>query len=75
MTDGTSEFEPGDVVQLKSGGGAMTAVNIESDMVKCVWLDGKRMLREAEFPTHALKSLEASPISLADVLGATKDQK
>jgi len=30
-------FEPGDIVQLKSGGPAMTVSGTDADGVRCVW--------------------------------------
>jgi len=30
-------FEPGDVVALKSGGPAMTVIDVKDDTVHCVW--------------------------------------
>jgi len=39
-------FQPGDVVQLRSGGPAMTVQEIRADGdVLCVWFDGKQKNR------------------------------
>ena len=32
-------FQPGDVVQLKSGGPRMTVENVTGDEVECVWFE------------------------------------
>jgi len=75
MADQPSGFKPGDVVELNSGGGAMTVASVAGSMVKCFWLDAKRMLREAEFPNDVLKHSVGGPIDLATVLAAAQDQK
>lgn len=58
-------FEPGDVVELKSGGDPMTVVRVDSDgNVDCVWFaktgDGAYSCTKLcdTFPTPALVELE-----------------
>ena len=34
---GPVTFEPGDVVELKSGGPAMTVIEVKEDGVHCMW--------------------------------------
>jgi uncharacterized protein YodC (DUF2158 family) len=34
---GPVTFEPGDVVELKSGGPAMTVIGVKEDGVQCLW--------------------------------------
>ena len=34
---GPVTFEPGDVVELKSGGPAMTVIEVKEDGVHCIW--------------------------------------
>jgi uncharacterized protein YodC (DUF2158 family) len=62
-----TEFEVGDVVQLKSGGPKMTIENIgkygmgsTKDEAKCVWFDGTKR-NEALFELAALRI--APPVS------------
>jgi uncharacterized protein YodC (DUF2158 family) len=47
-------FVVGDVVQLKSGGEAMTIEEIDDDDISCVWFEGKRVER-ATFVAATLK--------------------
>lgn len=49
-----SPFVVGDVVQLNSGGEAMTIEEIDGDDVFCVWFEGKRVER-ATFVAATLK--------------------
>lgn len=52
MTDET--YEIGDVVQLKSGGEAMTIEELDEEYASCVWFEGKHVQR-ATFVTKTLK--------------------
>ena len=50
-----NDFKPGDVVQLKSGGPAMTvSQKVAADTVRCVWFDGATPKDEV-FPTITLQ--------------------
>lgn len=54
-----AQFNPGDVVQLKSGGPRMTVDTVEAGPIyKCVWFEGekgKQVKREAPFGEHLLR--------------------
>ncbi len=50
----SEEFGEGDVVQLKSGGPAMTVVSADSDECMCKWFRGANLER-GYFELHALK--------------------
>lgn len=46
-----STFQPGDVVQLKSGGPRMTVETSDETLTSCTWFDTKGELKRADFPT------------------------
>ncbi len=49
-----SKFEEGDIVQLKSGGPAMTVCQVLGvDNYRCQWFSGKK-LETGDFPYEAL---------------------
>ena len=51
-------FKPGDVVQLKSGGPAMTVGGkVAEDSIRCHWFDGATAKTEI-FPTAAIQLYE-----------------
>lgn len=54
-------FNPGDVVQLKSGGPPMTVDQIDDFQgeigVKCIWFEAKAR-KESVFPPHTLRRYE-----------------
>jgi uncharacterized protein YodC (DUF2158 family) len=51
-------FQPGDVVQLKSGGPAMTVGGkVAEDSIRCHWFDGATAKTEI-FPTAAIRLYE-----------------
>lgn len=50
-------FNPGDVVQLKSGGVEWTVAKVEGDVVECVRDDAGKITRE-EFEAALLKMYE-----------------
>ena len=51
-------FKPGDTVQLKSGGPAMTVDNVDSSLgVKAVWFDGSKR-EDAHFEPDTLVLVE-----------------
>lgn len=50
-----SEFKPGDVVQLKSGGPIMTVKFLDEDGdIYCEWFDKKEELKGSRFTVHQL---------------------
>lgn len=52
-------LEPGVVVQLKSGGPAMTVVAVNTDGVQCVWYaEATDEVRNAVIPVVALDAVE-----------------
>jgi uncharacterized protein YodC (DUF2158 family) len=52
------DFKLGDVVQLKSGGPAMTvSERVAADTVRCIWFDGATARNEV-FPVAALQRFE-----------------
>jgi len=53
-------FNPGDVVQLKSGGPAMTVDSIidRGKTIECTWFDEKRQLQHAQFSPAVLEPYE-----------------
>lgn len=60
-----SQFKPGDVVGLKSGGPQMTVIRIESNgRVVVTWFDDKNQLQNAAFEPVVLES--ASDLSSLD---------
>ena len=50
----------GDVVQLKSGGPAMTVTDADPREAQCRWFDGSKNM-VAVFPQGALQAVEAPP--------------
>jgi uncharacterized protein YodC (DUF2158 family) len=57
-------FVVSDVVQLKSGGEAMTIEEIDGDDVSCVWFEGKRIQR-ATFVAATLKKYVRPPVGIS----------
>lgn len=54
-------MQPGDIVQLKSGGPALTVIAVEGDGVRCLFFsDELGDFREATIPAFALDSFEFS---------------
>jgi uncharacterized protein YodC (DUF2158 family) len=52
-------FEPGVVVQLKSGGPTMTVVSMDADGVQCIWYaEATDEVRNAIIPAVALDIVE-----------------
>ena len=49
------DLKTGDIIQLKSGGPAMTIIQFDTEagVVTCNWFDGKE-LNEATFPIDAV---------------------
>ena len=52
------EFNPGDVVMLKSGGVAMTVVEIAEAGIECVWIGEEGEFFREVLPPVALERLE-----------------
>lgn len=50
-------FEPGDLVQLKSGGPTMTVAKVDNINVYVVWFDKNDEPKLQTFPSHTLKSV------------------
>lgn len=54
-----TEFEPGDVVMLRSGGPAMTVVEVSDALVSCLWIaEPDEQIRSAQIPAVALAMIE-----------------
>lgn len=53
----SNNFKVGDVVQLNSGGSAMTVEEIEGNYVSCVWFE-KQKVERATFPAATLSKFE-----------------
>ncbi|MEJ1160782.1 YodC family protein [Prosthecomicrobium sp. N25] len=54
-----ASIEPGDVVMLKSGGPAMTVIEVADNIVTCLWYaDGEEVLRTSSVPVIALTAVE-----------------
>lgn len=54
------EFNPGDVVQLKSGGPSMTIESVNDGIALCVWFEKSRQNREG-FSTVLLTPYRRGP--------------
>jgi len=55
---GENAMQPGDVVQLKSGGPIMTVQEVKPAGVVCTWFDEKHNLKTAAFPEAMLDSYQ-----------------
>ncbi len=55
-------MQPGDQVQLKSGGPVMTAESVDGSDVICTWFDAKHIRKQDRFPAVTLKE-HADPLS------------
>jgi uncharacterized protein YodC (DUF2158 family) len=52
------DFEPGQLVMLKSGGPPVTIVSIDGDSVRCMWFaHADDRLQEATIPAICLENL------------------
>lgn len=49
------DLQPGGVVQLRSGGIAMTIESLEGEIAHCVWSDKAGRIQRDQFPTKLLK--------------------
>ena len=49
------ELKPGDVVTLKSGGHALTVVEVNEDAVSCLWMGGEGDLFRETLPLAVLE--------------------
>ncbi|WP_202909586.1 YodC family protein [Alkalilacustris brevis] len=56
-----AEVKPGDVVQLKSGGPAMTVSKVEGDICHCAWFIGSD-LKHGMFSAATLEPYEAPSV-------------
>ena len=60
-------FEPGVVVQLKSGGPTMTVVAVDADGVQCIWYaESTDEVRTAVIPAVALDVVEFAAVEVED---------
>jgi uncharacterized protein YodC (DUF2158 family) len=56
------EFQPGDVVRLKSGGPKMTVSKVDDDgSLRCKWFDGSTLCEET-FPAAELVKTKVGPV-------------
>ncbi|MBI5318027.1 DUF2158 domain-containing protein [Bradyrhizobium sp.] len=53
------ELKPGNVVTLKSGGHALTVVEVNEDAVACLWMGGEGDLFRETLPLAVLELVEA----------------
>jgi uncharacterized protein YodC (DUF2158 family) len=60
-------MNPGDLVQLKSGGPSMTVIKLVEKEIKCMWFESGVVLRSESFPEAALVSAEPLARSEAKV--------
>ncbi len=59
-----SEFKPGDLVRLKSGGPVMTGLTEEyAGVLTCRWFREDSTLGECEFPIKCLEKVELGYVS------------
>lgn len=53
------EFEPGDVVELKSGGPLLTVIAASTEAVSCIWFEETQgEFRKQDFPPVVLVKTE-----------------
>ncbi|MCI9865074.1 DUF2158 domain-containing protein [Rhizobium skierniewicense] len=64
MSDVT--FEVGEVVQLKSGGSAMTVEVVDGDHAHCIWSEGKKIHR-LRIPFIALIKFKRAAIGVSTI--------
>jgi uncharacterized protein YodC (DUF2158 family) len=50
-----TSLKPGDVVQLRSGGPAMTLVSTDASIGVCLWFDAQERRDSQPFPMHVLR--------------------
>jgi uncharacterized protein YodC (DUF2158 family) len=68
-------MQPGDIVQLKSGGPALTVIGVEGDGVHCLFFsDEIGDFREATIPAFALDTFEFSDAEDEDGEEAEEDE-
>lgn len=60
----TKQFSAGDVVQLKSGGVAMTVQSVDEENAFCVWMEGKKLHRE-KIPFVALTEFRRTAVGFS----------
>jgi len=53
------ELKPGDVVTLKSGGHALTVVEVNEDAVSCLWMGNEGDLFRETLPLAVLERADA----------------
>lgn len=52
------DLKPGDVVTLKSGGHALTVVEVNEDAVSCLWMGGEGELFRETLPLAVLERVD-----------------
>jgi uncharacterized protein YodC (DUF2158 family) len=57
-------FQPGEMVELKSGGPDMTVEAIQPNLVCCIWFVGADVKR-GQFPPAALKKVSPQKYTIA----------
>lgn len=55
-------FEPGNIVQLKSGSPVLTVVAVKDEMVDVIWFAEE----DAQFRTHTLPSIALDEVELEE---------
>lgn len=57
-----TQFQPGDVVYLSSGGPSMTVLTVHANgSVTCQWFDDRRKLCTEDFPAVTLTKVDRHP--------------
>jgi uncharacterized protein YodC (DUF2158 family) len=59
LGDGYMGLKVGDIVELKSGGPAMTVHEVSGTVITCTWFDEAKQLHGADFQETELKSPSA----------------
>lgn len=57
-----AKIQAGDVVQMKSGGPKMVAIEGDDSGFDCAWVDHGQNKRHEFFPIHALRMVDEKPI-------------
>lgn len=69
-------FEPGDIVQLKSGSPALTVVGVDGEEVKVFWYaDEVGEFRSQSLPAIALESLDLADFEEEEEDGEDEDEE
>jgi uncharacterized protein YodC (DUF2158 family) len=65
--DMPTQFQPGEVVQLKSGGPKMTIQKKESDGWQCIWFDKEGKQQYQTFPEEVLGPPKRITVDFVDL--------